>query len=114
MPSLWTRVSGLWALELADLTSCKELWFARLTSRRVLMALPCRLLRRYLHLLDGEEQYPCLLDADGDVISFPPVTNSEKTKVGCVCDCGRVAGAQGCAHPRLGLRDAVFCGVPQI
>lgn len=41
-----------------------------------------RLLRRYLHLLDGQEQYPCLLDADGDAISFPPITNSEKTKVG--------------------------------
>ncbi|XP_036113351.1 leucine-rich repeat-containing protein 47 [Molossus molossus] len=38
-------------------------------------------LHRYLHLLDGKEQYPCLLDADGDVISFPPVTNSEKTKI---------------------------------
>lgn len=37
---------------------------------------------RYLHLLDGKEHYPCLVDADGDVISFPPVTNSEKTKVG--------------------------------
>ncbi|KAM5323368.1 leucine-rich repeat-containing protein 47 [Glossophaga mutica] len=38
-------------------------------------------LHRYLHLLDGKEQYPCLLDADGDVISFPPITNSEKTKI---------------------------------
>lgn len=50
---------------------------------------PCLLLSlrlcaptRYLHLLDGKEHYPCLVDADGDVISFPPVTNSEKTKVG--------------------------------
>ncbi|XP_054439893.1 leucine-rich repeat-containing protein 47 [Pteronotus mesoamericanus] len=38
-------------------------------------------LHRYLHLLDGKEQYPCLVDADGDVISFPPITNSEKTKI---------------------------------
>ncbi|XP_036918003.1 leucine-rich repeat-containing protein 47 [Sturnira hondurensis] len=38
-------------------------------------------LHRYLHLLDGKEQYPCLLDAEGDVISFPPITNSEKTKI---------------------------------
>lgn len=37
---------------------------------------------RYLHLLDRQERYPCLLDADGDAISFPPITNSEKTKVG--------------------------------
>ncbi|ELK10595.1 Leucine-rich repeat-containing protein 47 [Pteropus alecto] len=38
-------------------------------------------LHRYLHLLDGKERYPCLVDADGDVISFPPITNSEKTKI---------------------------------
>uniref|UniRef100_A0A8D2AEJ1 Leucine-rich repeat-containing protein 47 n=1 Tax=Sciurus vulgaris TaxID=55149 RepID=A0A8D2AEJ1_SCIVU len=38
-------------------------------------------LHRYLHLLDGKENYPCLMDADGDVISFPPITNSEKTKI---------------------------------
>ncbi|XP_051027691.1 leucine-rich repeat-containing protein 47 [Acomys russatus] len=36
---------------------------------------------RYLHLLDGKENYPCLVDAEGDVISFPPITNSEKTKI---------------------------------
>uniref|UniRef100_A0A8C3YN56 Leucine rich repeat containing 47 n=1 Tax=Catagonus wagneri TaxID=51154 RepID=A0A8C3YN56_9CETA len=38
-------------------------------------------LHRYLHLLDGQERYPCLVDADGDAISFPPITNSEKTKI---------------------------------
>uniref|UniRef100_A0A8C8YC77 Leucine-rich repeat-containing protein 47 n=1 Tax=Prolemur simus TaxID=1328070 RepID=A0A8C8YC77_PROSS len=38
-------------------------------------------LHRYLHLLDGKENYPCLVDTDGDVISFPPITNSEKTKI---------------------------------
>lgn len=38
-------------------------------------------LHRYLHLLDGKENYPCLVDAEGDVISFPPITNSEKTKI---------------------------------
>ncbi|XP_008066932.1 leucine-rich repeat-containing protein 47 [Carlito syrichta] len=38
-------------------------------------------LHRYLHLLDGKESYPCLVDANGDVISFPPITNSEKTKI---------------------------------
>ncbi|XP_010626196.1 leucine-rich repeat-containing protein 47 [Fukomys damarensis] len=38
-------------------------------------------LHRYLHLLDGKENYPCLVDTAGDVISFPPITNSEKTKI---------------------------------
>ena len=41
---------------------------------------------RYLQLLDGKELYPCLVDAEGHVISFPPITNSEKTKVVCVCE----------------------------
>lgn len=38
---------------------------------------------RYLQLLDGKDNYPCLVDAEGVVISFPPITNSEKTKVLC-------------------------------
>ncbi|XP_070812460.1 leucine-rich repeat-containing protein 47 [Pituophis catenifer annectens] len=39
-------------------------------------------LYKYLQLLDGKENYPCLVDAEGSVISFPPITNSEKTKLG--------------------------------
>ncbi|XP_072210093.1 leucine-rich repeat-containing protein 47 [Excalfactoria chinensis] len=38
-------------------------------------------LHKYLQLLDGKDNYPCLVDAEGTVISFPPITNSEKTKV---------------------------------
>ncbi|XP_072282010.1 leucine-rich repeat-containing protein 47 [Pyxicephalus adspersus] len=38
-------------------------------------------LHRYLHLLDGKENYPCLVDAENAVISFPPITNSDKTKI---------------------------------
>ncbi|XP_062315693.1 leucine-rich repeat-containing protein 47 [Osmerus eperlanus] len=38
-------------------------------------------LHKYLQLLDGKELYPCLVDAEGHVISFPPITNSEKTKI---------------------------------
>ncbi|KAM5140718.1 leucine-rich repeat-containing protein 47 [Mantella aurantiaca] len=38
-------------------------------------------LHRYLHLLDGKENFPCLVDAENAVISFPPITNSEKTKI---------------------------------
>ncbi|XP_061306376.1 leucine-rich repeat-containing protein 47 [Pezoporus flaviventris] len=38
-------------------------------------------LHRYLQLLDGKDNYPCLVDAEGIVISFPPITNSEKTKI---------------------------------
>ncbi|CAI9583633.1 unnamed protein product [Staurois parvus] len=37
-------------------------------------------LHRYLHLLDGKDNYPCLVDAENAVISFPPITNSDKTK----------------------------------
>uniref|UniRef100_A0A0B7A6W0 B3/B4 tRNA-binding domain-containing protein n=2 Tax=Arion vulgaris TaxID=1028688 RepID=A0A0B7A6W0_9EUPU len=38
-------------------------------------------IHKYLDLLKDKSHYPCLRDADGDVISFPPITNSEKTKV---------------------------------
>ncbi|KAM8927249.1 leucine-rich repeat-containing protein 47 [Pelodytes ibericus] len=38
-------------------------------------------LHKYLHLLDGKENYPCLVDAENTVISFPPITNSDKTKI---------------------------------
>ncbi|KAL3063725.1 hypothetical protein OYC64_000123 [Pagothenia borchgrevinki] len=38
-------------------------------------------LHKYLQLLKGKEMYPCLVDAEGHVISFPPITNSEKTKI---------------------------------
>lgn len=38
-------------------------------------------LNRYLQILQGKTFYPCMVDAEGHVISFPPITNSEKTKV---------------------------------
>lgn len=36
---------------------------------------------RYLYLLEGKPRYPCLQDSSGKVISFPPITNSDDTKV---------------------------------
>jgi len=36
---------------------------------------------RYLELLKGKQLYPCLVDSSGVVISFPPITNSDVTKV---------------------------------
>lgn len=36
---------------------------------------------KYLFLLKGKSRYPCLYDDDGTVISFPPITNSEITRV---------------------------------
>lgn len=39
-------------------------------------------IHKYLHLLEGQAKFPCLIDADGKVISFPPITNSEISKVG--------------------------------
>lgn len=65
--------------------------------------LPGSLPHRYLHLLDGKENYPCLVDAEGDVISFPPITNSEKTKVGRQICCLLVSSAhQPTPHPHPG------------
>ncbi|KAK6190850.1 hypothetical protein SNE40_002626 [Patella caerulea] len=38
-------------------------------------------IHKYLELLKGKVQYPCLRDASDQVISFPPITNSDKTKI---------------------------------
>ncbi|XP_029434281.1 leucine-rich repeat-containing protein 47 [Rhinatrema bivittatum] len=38
-------------------------------------------LHKYLQLLDGKDVYPCLVDAENETVSFPPITNSEKTKI---------------------------------
>ncbi|KPJ13056.1 Leucine-rich repeat-containing protein 47 [Papilio machaon] len=38
-------------------------------------------IHKYLYLLEGKQKYPCLEDASGKVISFPPITNSEDTKM---------------------------------
>lgn len=36
---------------------------------------------KYLYLLEGKPVYPCLLDHSQQVISFPPITNSDVTKM---------------------------------
>lgn len=38
-------------------------------------------IHKYLYLLEGKSLYPCLLDASNQVISFPPITNSDITKM---------------------------------
>lgn len=38
-------------------------------------------IHKYLELLKGKTLYPCLVDSSGVVISFPPITNSDVTKV---------------------------------
>lgn len=38
-------------------------------------------IHKYLYLLEGKPRYPCLEDGSGRVISFPPITNSEETKM---------------------------------
>jgi len=37
--------------------------------------------RAYAHLVKGREKYPLLVDSNGKVLSFPPIINSEDTKV---------------------------------
>lgn len=64
------------SLFLAVVSSCCFSFF-------VVFRLFSAFLGRYLQLLDGKDNYPCLVDAEGVVISFPPITNSEKTKVPC-------------------------------
>ncbi|XP_014218679.1 leucine-rich repeat-containing protein 47-like [Copidosoma floridanum] len=38
-------------------------------------------IHKYLYLLEGKPVYPCLLDSKDQVISFPPITNSDITKM---------------------------------
>ncbi|XP_031838607.1 leucine-rich repeat-containing protein 47 [Nomia melanderi] len=38
-------------------------------------------IHKYLYLLEGKPLFPCLLDASEQVISFPPITNSDITKM---------------------------------
>ncbi|XP_045503618.1 leucine-rich repeat-containing protein 47-like [Colias croceus] len=38
-------------------------------------------IHKYLYLLEGKPKYPCLQDSQGRVISFPPITNSDDTKM---------------------------------
>ncbi|RLE80505.1 MAG: phenylalanine--tRNA ligase subunit beta [Thermoprotei archaeon] len=37
--------------------------------------------RMYAHLVRGHDKYPLLIDSEGTVLSFPPIINSEDTKV---------------------------------
>lgn len=36
---------------------------------------------KYLYMLEGKSVFPCLLDQTQQVISFPPITNSDVTKM---------------------------------
>ncbi|XP_003705780.1 leucine-rich repeat-containing protein 47 [Megachile rotundata] len=38
-------------------------------------------IHKYLYLLEGKPMFPCLLDSSEQVISFPPITNSDVTKM---------------------------------
>ena len=38
-------------------------------------------IHKYLYLLEGKPLYPCLMDSKGQIISFPPITNSDITKM---------------------------------
>lgn len=38
-------------------------------------------IHKYLYMLEGKSLFPCLLDQSQQVISFPPITNSDVTKM---------------------------------
>nr|XP_023025508.1 leucine-rich repeat-containing protein 47-like [Leptinotarsa decemlineata] len=38
-------------------------------------------IHKYLYLIEGKPQYPCLLNMKKEVISFPPITNSDISKI---------------------------------
>ncbi|ODS42481.1 MAG: phenylalanine--tRNA ligase subunit beta [Candidatus Altiarchaeales archaeon IMC4] len=37
--------------------------------------------RDFAHILEGAKKYPVILDAEGGMVSFPPIINAEKTRV---------------------------------
>jgi len=39
---------------------------------------------KFLDLVDGQEKLACLRDASADVVSLPPLTNSDKTKISTI------------------------------
>lgn len=39
-------------------------------------------IHKYLYLIEGKSQYPCVLNSKNEVVSFPPITNSDISKVG--------------------------------
>ncbi|XP_066590954.1 leucine-rich repeat-containing protein 47-like isoform X2 [Prorops nasuta] len=43
-------------------------------------------IHKYLHLLDGKSNLPCLSDSSGIIISLPPLTNSDITKMSSLTD----------------------------
>ncbi|EFA05368.1 leucine-rich repeat-containing protein 47 [Tribolium castaneum] len=38
-------------------------------------------IHKFLYLIEGKSRYPCLVNSQGIVVSFPPITNSEVTKI---------------------------------
>lgn len=38
-------------------------------------------IHKYFYLIEGKPEFPCLLNSKGEVICFPPITNSEISKV---------------------------------
>ncbi|KAL3270608.1 hypothetical protein HHI36_021142 [Cryptolaemus montrouzieri] len=38
-------------------------------------------IHKYLYLIEGRPEYPCLLNSKGEVVSFPPITNSDISKI---------------------------------
>ncbi|WP_309493494.1 phenylalanine--tRNA ligase subunit beta [Candidatus Hecatella orcuttiae] len=50
-----------------------------LTAREILSQTPQGL--EYAHLLEGLTRFPLLVDSEGQVLSMPPIVNSEETKV---------------------------------
>lgn len=69
----------------------------------------CIFFYRYLQILQGKELYPCLVDAEGHVISFPPITNSDKTKVCIIVSSHKRGFHMKCCHTVELMRVNLSC-----
>ncbi|KAL4646091.1 leucine-rich repeat-containing protein 47 [Arapaima gigas] len=80
-PPKMLKIVPLGRKEMSAMELLRQLQFEAAEQRKQKKRQNMSGLHKYLQLLDGKENYPCLVDAEGHVISFPPITNSEKTKM---------------------------------
>ncbi|XP_018602163.2 leucine-rich repeat-containing protein 47 [Scleropages formosus] len=80
-PPKMLKIVPLGRKEMSAMELMRQLQFEAAEQRKQKKRQNVSGLHKYLQLLDGKENYPCLVDAEDHVISFPPITNSEKTKM---------------------------------
>lgn len=71
-------------------------------------------IHRFLHLLQNWSLWPCMVDADGVVISLPPITNSDLTKITTETEnvFVEVTSSSSLAKAKEAMDALVMCALP--